>query len=332
MVVHYTAAISNARRVLEHCGNLEPGERVVIVTDFEKSELADIVAGAARTMTPDVNVVIMVPRELDGEEPPAAIAAAMLHADLVVSLVARSITHTSAVLNALKAGARGVMLTAFTEQMLLGGGVEYDFRANRAFCQRVAGLLEAANVAHLTSKGGTDLRMDLTGRPGNAHAGVVDAPGQLTTVPNVESSVSPIEGSATGVIVGDASIPYYGIGLLTEPVTMHVEDGRVTTITGGPQAQRIAKQMADQHDINVYNIAQLSFGLNPLCQMQGVMLEDEGVYGTSHIGIGTSSLLGGTVKAKMHYDVIMWNPTLELDGVVVLRDGQWLIDAEQQSA
>ncbi len=90
--------------------------------------------------------------------------------------------------------------------------------------------------------------------------------------------------------------------------------------------------MADQHDINVYNIAQLSFGLNPLCQMQGVMLEDEGVYGTSHIGIGTSSLLGGTVKAKMHYDVIMWNPTLELDGVVVLRDGQWLIDAEQPSA
>ncbi len=137
----------------------KPGERVIIVTDFEKSELADIVAGAARTITPDVNVVIMVPRELDGEEPPAAIAAAMLHADLVVSLVARSITHTSAVLNALKAGARGVMLTAFTEQMLLGGGVEYDFRANRAFCQRVAGLLECCKCR----------ASDVQGRHGLAH-------------------------------------------------------------------------------------------------------------------------------------------------------------------
>jgi len=54
---------------------------------------------------------------------------------------------------------------------------------------------------------------------------------------------------------------------------------------------------------------------------------DEGVYGTSHIGIGTSSLLGGTVKAKMHYDVIMWSPTLTLDGEVVLRDGIWLMNA-----
>ena len=85
----------------------------------------------------------------------------------------------------------------------------------------------------------------------------------------------------------------------------------------------IERMMAKQNDPNVYNIAQLSFGLNPMCRMQGIMLEDEGVYGTSHIGIGTSTLLGGTVKAPMHFDIIMWNPTLELDGVVVLRDGEW---------
>ena len=83
----------------------------------------------------------------------------------------------------------------------------------------------------------------------------------------------------------------------------------------------------EQDDPNVYNIAQLSFGLNPRCRMQGIMLEDEGVYGTSHIGIGTSSLLGGTVKAKMHFDVIMWTPTLTLDGQVVLRDGNWLVNS-----
>lgn len=323
----FAAALPNARRALEHSGSLQAGERVVVVTDFEKADLAEIVAAAARMLTDEVNLLVMVPRKLDGEEPPEAIAAAMRHADLVVSLVARSITHTSAVLGALKTGARALMLTAFTESMLLGGGIEYDFRAHRPFCLQVSRLLEAARTARLMTLAGTDLSMDLSGRPGNAHAGFIDAPGQMTTMPNVEASVSPVEGSAVGTIVGDASIPYYDIGLLAEPVRMMVEQGRVNSITGGRQAQQIARRMAEQDDPNVYNIAQLSFGLNPLCRMQGVMLEDEGVYGTSHIGIGTSSLLGGTVKAKMHFDVIMWNPTLELDGEIVLREGQWLIDA-----
>lgn len=321
----FSAGLPNASRVLSHCGNLESTDRVLVVTDFEKLELGTIVATAARAVSSDVNLVVMPPRELDGEEPPAAISAAMQHADLLVSLVARSITHTSAVQGALGAGARAVMLTAFTESMFLRGGIDYDFRSNRDFCFQVTRLLTEAREARLTTSNGTDLRMDITDRPGNPHSGVVLEPGEMTTVPNVESSVSPIEGSAAGTIVGDASIPYYDIGLLTEPVRMEVVDGSVTRITGGPQAQMIERMMAKQRDPNVYNIAQLSFGLNPMCRMQGVMLEDEGVYGTSHIGIGTSTLLGGTVKAPMHFDIIMWNPTLELDGSVVLRDGEWCI-------
>lgn len=324
----FSAALPNASRVLSHCGNLQPDERVVVVTDFEKLELGTIVATAARAVTPHVNLLVMPPRELDGQEPPEAIAAAMGHAELLVSLVARSITHTNAVKNAVKGGARALMLTAFTESMLLRGGIDYDFRSNRPFCFEVARRLSEAKTARLTTPNGTDLTMDLTDRPGNPHSGVVYGPGEFTTVPNIEASVSPIEGSSRGMIVGDASIPYYEIGLLTEPVRMEVADGSVTSITGGHQAIQIANMMAKQNDPNVYNIAQLSFGLNPACRMQGIMLEDEGVYGTSHIGIGTSTLLGGEVKAPMHYDIIMWNPTLELDGEIVLREGEWLVTAD----
>lgn len=323
----HTAAIPRVVRLLRHCGNLEPGEQVSIIADYETLERASVVATAARAITPDVNLLVMPPRIVDGEEPPDGISRGVEGADLVISLVVRSITHTSAVQGALKSGARALMLTAFTDQMLLGGGIDYDFRSNRAFCEKVASLLAEAKHAHLTSRGGTDLSLDLSGRPGNAHSGVVDEPGQITTVPNVESSISPLEGSSHGTIVGDASIPYYEIGLLQEPVHMQVRDGKVVSVTGGYQAQLIDRMMAEQQDPNVYNIAQLSFGLNPMCRMQGVMLEDEGVYGTSHIGIGTSSLLGGEVKAKMHFDIIMWHPTLELDGNIVLRDGEWLVSA-----
>lgn len=323
----FSAALPNAIRVLHHCANIRENDRVVIVTDYEKLDLGTIVATAARSTAHDVNLLVMPPRQLDGEEPPAAIANAMKQADLLVALVARSITHTRAVRQALQAGARALMLTAFTGSMLLRGGIDFDFRTHRPFCEAVARLLGGANEARLTTPAGTDLTMDLKGRPGNAHTGVVEKPGDFTTVPNVEASISPIEGSASGVIVGDASIPYYDIGLMREPVRMDVSQGRVTSISGGDQARRLEQMMQEQNDPNVYNIAQLAFGLNPKCRMQGIMLEDEGVYGTAHIGIGTSSLLGGTVQAKMHFDVIMWRPTLELDGETVLRDGTWLISA-----
>jgi leucyl aminopeptidase (aminopeptidase T) len=56
--------------------------------------------------------------------------------------------------------------------------------------------------------------------------------------------------------------------------------------------------------------------------MQGVMLEDEGVYGSVHIGIGTNITLGGNVKAAIHYDLLMYGATIELDGNIVLEKGQ----------
>jgi hypothetical protein len=41
--------------------------------------------------------------------------------------------------------------------------------------------------------------------------------------------------------------------------------------------------------------------------MSGLTLDDEGVYGTAHIGIGTSIVLGGEIMASMHFDAVMWS-------------------------
>ena len=52
------------------------------------------------------------------------------------------------------------------------------------------------------------------------------------------------------------------------------------------------------------------------------MLNDEGVNGSIHIGIGTSSSLGGKVQAKTHFDAIIHRPSVWLDGECVLQKSE----------
>jgi leucyl aminopeptidase (aminopeptidase T) len=148
----------------------------------------------------------------------------------------------------------------------------------------------------------------------------VPDPGELSPVPTIEVNVPPIEGTAEGTLVVDASVPYLGIGPLREPFTCRVEKGFITSIEGGgEQAEVLKRAIASHGDPNCWNVAELGVGLNPGARMTGRMLEDEGVLNTIHIGIGTSLMLGGTLKAATHYDLIMWDPTIEIDGRVVQR-------------
>jgi leucyl aminopeptidase (aminopeptidase T) len=245
----------------------------------------------------------------------------MKKADVIFTPVTYSITHTRAVKEACEAGSRIIALTDYKEQMLVKGGLDVDFNETKIMCQKMAQAFEASNAAVLTSSGGTRLTMRKEGRPGNALFCIVE-PGQMSPAPNVEANFSPIEGSAEGVIVADASIPYLDIGVLTEPVTATVEKGMITAIEGGHQARLLADDLESRHDPQVYNVAELGVGLNPKCIMQGIMLEDEGVYGSVHIGIGTNITLGGNVKAAIHYDLLMYGATIELDGNIVLEKGQ----------
>jgi 2,5-dihydroxypyridine 5,6-dioxygenase len=40
-----------------------------------------------------------------------------------------------------------------------------------------------------------------------------------------------------------------------------------------------------------------------------------------HIGIGTSTNIGGVIKASTHFDAVMSHPTLAVDGEILIRDG-----------
>ena len=62
------------------------------------------------------------------------------------------------------------------------------------------------------------------------------------------------------------------------------------------------------------------------------MLDDEGAFGVVHIGVGTNITLGGVIKAKTHYDLLMYKPTLIIDGKEILKDGNLVMKGEPKKA
>lgn len=313
--------IKGARRLVDTCTKVSKGETVLIVTDTNKVRIAEVIATAAYEREAEPLVLVMPVRKVHGEEPPKAIAEAMKHADVFFIPVTKSITHTRAVKEATQAGARGLVLTDWTEDMMISGAIEADFAAQKVVCKKYAQLFQEGKKAHLTTPLGTDLRLNLEGRRGNALTCIVEK-GEFSTVPTIEANFSPVEGSTEGTIMADASIPYIGIGVLREPVKVQVRAGMIQSIDGGQQAKMLSDNMKKFNDPMVYNIAELGIGLNPKATMCGIMLEDEGVLGVVHIGIGTNITLGGTIKASLHYDLLMYNATLELDGRIILKNGQ----------
>ncbi|MFH1758769.1 MAG: leucyl aminopeptidase [Pseudomonadota bacterium] len=312
-----------AKILVEQCACVKPGEKVLIITDFLRVGIAELLAAAVRERGAEAIMTVMAPTTIDNEEPPKAVALAMRGVDCVIMPVSKALSHTNAVRQAIQeAGVRVVSMTAFTEDQMIAGGLYADFRKEKPTCDKIAQLLTEAKTVHLTTEAGTEVTFSVEGRKGNSHCCIVDSPG-FTAVPNIEANISPVEGTANGVIVGDGSIPYYGIGVLTKPITFNVKDGFIYEITGGAQAKAIRDLMAAQNDKYVYNIAQLAFGLNPLCtELTGVMLNDEGVLGTVHIGIGTSSNIGGATKAATHFDVLIRKPTVKFDGKLIVEKGE----------
>ena len=68
-------------------------------------------------------------------------------------------------------------------------------------------------------------------------------------------------------------------------------------------------------------LCELGIGTNEAAILNGIILEDEKVYGTVHIAFGTNTSFGGKNKAECHMDGIILKPTLYLDDVLVIKEG-----------
>jgi leucyl aminopeptidase (aminopeptidase T) len=104
---------------------------------------------------------------------------------------------------------------------------------------------------------------------------------------------------------------------------MIVEQGYVTKIEGGQEAERLDKMLAE-YGKPARNIAELGIGTIDQAILTGNVLEDEKVMGTIHIAIGNNTGFGGTVQVALHLDGIVQNPTVIIDGQMIIENGKHL--------
>ena len=303
--------------VVGPCLGVKEGEDVVIVVDRTTERLGAALRDAAANLGAEPVVTVMEPRDVDGQEPPAAVAAALAAARVFIAPTLRSLSHTRARKAASDAGARGATLPGVTEDML-ARLMACDFPTMAARSRRVAELLTSAEEAHVTCPRGTDLTLDLGGRDAIADDGDLSADGAFGNLPCGEGFISPLAGRGTILAATLATL-----GLPEERVRLTVENGRLTEAAGDWGARWTA--LMDAAGTQGRNLAELGVGTNERATLTGNILEDEKMLGTVHVAFGASAGIGGTVSVPVHLDCLIEDATLDVGGTRVLDAGRFVL-------
>lgn len=310
-----------AKTALDQCLGVRAEEKVLIVANPEYQRIAETLYAEGLRLGAHAAILYYPRGRVNGEEPPPLVASAMLKSDVVVAPTVASITHTAARRRASRVGVRIATMPGITEDFFVRG-LSADYDELIAMTKRVYDLLDAAKVARVTSKSGTDLVLDIRNRA-RVSDGNLKARGAFSNLPTGEAELAPR--TAKGILVADRCGDY-----ITEPTRLEIDRGHIVKYDGSPSGRRFRRlieevQRRDGND-NASFVAEFAIGTNKRAKITGVVLEDEKVYGTCHIAFGdNTSYAGGRNPSTLHIDVIVVKPTITLDGRTVMKDGKLTI-------
>jgi aminopeptidase len=180
---------------------------------------------------------------------------------------------------------------------------------------------------HITSPAGTDLTFALAARPVFTDDGVVTATDQqekliysrTATLPGGRVYGTCQETSATGQL---AASPATWNGKPLQGLKGELKSGQLTHVRADVGNDDVQKYLA-ANDASVVQVSSFSIGLNPAMKPQ----EQKGfnpitAAGMVYVGMGNNALLGGTNQATSGNSFPIANATVEVDGTVVVRNGQ----------
>ena len=226
-----TAMAGAARDAMRHVLDLAPADRVLVVTDPESAACGEAFARGAREHGCTVRLHTLPAAGRPLTAVPDDLRVLLPDATVVVNTLVGDAAEVPFRLKWIQLieGAGRIRLghsPGIDPDMMVSGalGVDYARMAELARDLR-AGLADAVSL-HLTAPGGTDLRLDLTGRPWTDDLkATVDTGANL---PCGEVYCAPLETGADGVVVCDGCFGAHGT--VAAPVRIAVAGGRATDV------------------------------------------------------------------------------------------------------
>lgn len=297
------------------CMGLRRIERVLVVADDASLRLGTALYRGMLALDYDSSLITMKPRDMSGEEPSDAVAAAMRNADVALLATSKSLSHTRARQAASAAGARIASMPGITKQMLERGAMTADYAKVGRITARLARMLRGTECVRITTAKGTEMTASCKGRKMMLDTGIYRKKGEWGNLPAGEVYFAPVEGTTEGTVIIDGAL----FGRVSKPVKVTIHNGRVVSAVGSTKLTGVLRKYK-----NADNIAEIGIGTNPAARIIGNVLEDEKVLGTCHVAFGNSTALGGRVYSEVHIDGIVLKPTIEADGRLVMKDGKLL--------
>jgi leucyl aminopeptidase (aminopeptidase T) len=328
-----------ATNIIHTCMGVRPGEKVLIAVDEPLSTMRDALSTEALKADPSELWTYTIP---DSARPfaeyPPRFRALIAEVDVAVRFLStvealkEGPAHQE-ILRIVKQSQVRYGFGVYIDQGILEHELSADYQQIAALTHALADWLHGRSSVHITTSLGTDLRLSVAGREWQSDTGIIRGQGEFGNLPAGEVYVAPLEDSAEGILVIDKSLP--GL-VLSEPVRLVFEKGRVVHIEGGEGATHLQQVIAEgerkpngewSRDGGWSRvIGELGIGTNPGARLQGNLMTDEKVAGTIHVAIGRNNFFGGKNPAPIHEDGVVSQPTVRVDGELLIDEGRYLLD------
>lgn len=307
-----------SKRLLSNNMGLLPEEKLLVICDAQTGNIGKSLFEAGRALSNEPLLIYIPPLKKNGEEPQRRVREMMLASDVIVIPTSKSLTHTQAKKDACAEGARVATMPGITEDMYFKGPITADYSEVETLTKKLTNLLDTAKEA-VIKKDGCSLKMSLEGRNGVPSTGIYREKGQSGNLPSGEAYIAPLEGTGSGEVIVDGS--FAGIGILESPLKLFFEKGKLVDVEG-EHRQMLLDLLGDNPLAR--NLAELGIGTNKKARVTGVILEDEKIYGTVHVALGSNDTFGGTVAAGIHLDGVIKSPELYIDGKLIVSGNEVL--------
>jgi aminopeptidase len=321
-----------AREAMTHVLLLQPGERVLIVTDEEQRRVGEgFAAGAEAHGCPCTTFMLPADARPLGAMP-AGMPDLLAGVDVVINVFSALGQETPFRIEWLKAmldrgGIRCGHCPGITEDMA-AHPLAVDYAEMTSLARRLIAALDDARAIRITAPGGTDCTIGVAGRGFLSDVGVTDTH-PMCNLPCGEVYCGPEEDQGDGVLVFDGSAG--DIGMLPCPLTVEIAGGKITAIAAEDDALLAQVREFTSLDEEASVIGELGIGVNPRARITGNLLEDEKAFRTIHIAFGNNlEMPGGKNSSRTHRDFLVRRPTLAVtfgDGSTrtLMADGEFRI-------